>query len=76
MHAIDRTSRMYRSIPNVLLNWVSRHKVLRYNHDHGFEPKRFVNDQLINKVFKITSKGYDKHQKEFVNSYEARVLPF
>lgn len=75
-HGIDRSSRMFRNIPSKLLDWISTRKVLRYNHDHGFEPHRFRNDPKINSMFKITSKGYDKNMKEFVNSYEARHLPF
>lgn len=68
------TSRMFRNMPDRLVEFIKDKRSMFYNHRYGFNSS-LINNPLINEFFKVTARGVDDNGKEFIAAMEARDYP-
>lgn len=72
---LNQHAPMFKSISPLLLNYVLKKKVLRFNHHFGISVGMFQKSKVVSKYMAITSTAKDNQGNKFVSSYEARSYP-
>jgi len=68
-------SRMFKSMPDNLSDFILQRRSMYYNHRFGFNMSLLEDNNAINDFFAITAKGADDNGKEFIAAMEAKNYP-
>jgi len=68
-------SRMFRNMPDRLVEFIKDRRSMFYNHRYGFNSSLLEDNAIIDDFFIVTAKGVDDNGKEFIAAMEAKDYP-